>query len=189
MKRAGHLLLLLALLGCRSEMHNQPKYEALEQSDFFADEASARPLALGTIPRGFLRTNAAFYEGLSGSNLVTRLPLPLTRELLEVGRERYHIYCSVCHGFTGAGDGMIVNRGFPSPPSLHLDQLREAPLGHFYRVITYGYGVMFPYATRVEPADRWAIVAYLRTLQFAHAVQITNLPARVRAEIQEGDAQ
>lgn len=179
------LLLFIACAGCRLEMHDQPKYEALDQSTFFTDGASARPLVAGTIPRGFLRTNDLLFEGLRGTNLVEEIPVPLTRDLLETGRARYEIYCAVCHGLTGEGDGMIVQRGFPPPPSFHIERLREAPEGHFYRVITYGYGVMFPYAARVEPLERWAITAYIRTLQLSHFQYASELPMDVRARVEE----
>jgi mono/diheme cytochrome c family protein len=149
-------------------MYNQPGHKPLQASSFFKDGMSARPLPPGTVPRGFLQTNDLFYTGLQGTNLVEDIPLRVTREVLERGRERYNIYCSVCHDQNGEGNGMIVQRGFPRPPSYHIDRLRQAPAGHFYRVITYGYGVMYPYATRVAPEDRWAITAYIRALQLSH---------------------
>src|SRR5438067_9614077 len=108
--------------------------------------------------------------------LVTQLPVSLTPQLLARGRERYDIYCSMCHGRTGNGNGMIVQRGFPVPPSYHIDRLRNAPIGHFYDVITNGYGVMYSYAARVEPADRWAIAAYIRALQLSHDAKFDELP-------------
>jgi mono/diheme cytochrome c family protein len=89
----------------------------------------------------------------------------MTLPLIERGRERFNINCAPCHGFAGDGDGMIVSRGFPQPPSYHIDRLRSAPDGHFYDVISNGYGVMYSYADRVEPRDRWAITAYIRALQ------------------------
>jgi mono/diheme cytochrome c family protein len=177
--------ILLACGGCRLAMHDQPKHEALESSSFFKNGSSARPLLPGTIPRGYLRTNAAFFEALNGTNLVNELPMKPTRELLQRGRERFDIYCSVCHGLSGDGDGMIVQRGFPPPPSFHMDRLRQASVGHFYRVITYGYGVMFPYAVRVEPKDRWAIAAYIRALQLSRNATLASLPASVVSELEE----
>ncbi len=163
-------------------MHDQPKHRPLDASAFFADGMSARPLVAGTIARGYLRTNAAFFEGLAGAgtNLVEEIPLKLTPEVLQRGQERFNIYCSVCHGLTGEGNGMVVQRGFPQPLSYHTDRLREAPAGHFYRVMTYGYGAMFPYASRVTPNDRWAIVAYIRALQLSQSTTINELSPMVR---------
>jgi mono/diheme cytochrome c family protein len=102
---------------------------------------------------------------------------------LERGRERYDIFCSVCHGRTGEGNGMIVQRGFPPPPSYHIDRLREAPAGHFFHVITHGYGVMYSYATHVPPADRWAIAAYIRALQLSQHATIEEMPLDQRAKL------
>jgi mono/diheme cytochrome c family protein len=178
------VLLIISGASCRLEMHDQPKHQALESSAFFEDGSSARSLAIGTIPRGHLHTNQIYFEGLSGTNLTDELPVNLSREVLDRGQERFDIYCSVCHGLTGDGNGMIVQRGFPRPPSFHIDRLREAPLGHFYRVITYGYGVMFPYAIRVTPEDRWAIVAYIRALQLSQSAKLANVSATARAQLE-----
>ena len=120
--------------GCRLEMHDQPKRQAYQSSRFFDNGASSRPLLPGTVARGALRTNRAYFAGLRGTNLVTEIPMKITREFLERGRERFDIYCSVCHGLTGEGNGMIVQRGFPPPPSFHIDRLRDAPVGHFFGV-------------------------------------------------------
>ena len=186
MKRLLSLCLLMPLLaGCRLAMHNQPKHEPLESSSFFKDGASARPLVAGTIPRGYLHTNEALFEGLTGTNLVDSIPMKITPELIQRGRERFDIYCSVCHGLTGDGDGMVVQRGFPHPPSFHSERLREAPVGHFYRVITYGYGVMFPYAVRVPTEDRWAIVAYIRTLQLSQSIPEASLSASLKSKLDQ----
>jgi hypothetical protein len=114
---------------------------------------------------------------------MTRFPFPITRKVLLRGQERYNIYCSPCHGMTGDGDGMIVRRGFSQPPTYHQDRLRKAPVGHFFDVITNGFGAMYPYASRVEPEDRWAIVAYIRALQLARNAKLSDLPASERAEI------
>ncbi len=108
---------------------------------------------------------------------------PVTLALLERGRQRFDIYCSVCHGLAGYGDGQIVERGFPAPPSYHIDRLRKAPNQHFYDVITHGYGAMFSYAQRVAPPDRWAIVAYIRTLQASQNIPAAQLTAAERAHL------
>jgi mono/diheme cytochrome c family protein len=109
---------------------------------------------------------------------------PVTMALLERGRERFDVYCAPCHGRDGSGNGMIVQRGFPHPPSYYNDRLRNAPSQHFYDVITHGYGVMFPYADRVEPADRWAIAAYIRALQASVSATVADVPADQRSALQ-----
>lgn len=177
---------LLCGIGCRLEMHDQPKRAPYQSSQFFPDHAASRSLVAGTIPRGALRTNDLLYAGLRGTNLVEEIPLRVTRELVERGRERFEIYCAVCHGWTGDGNGMIVQRGFPPPPSFHIDRLREAPVGHLYRVITYGYGIMFSYAGRVTPEDRWAIVAYIRALELSSSFKLAELPESARAGLEGG---
>ena len=145
---------------------------------------ASRPLVSHTVARGELQEDEAFYTGKIGTNLVTTLPVPATRELLERGRERFEIYCSVCHGRTGEGNGMIVQRGFPVPPSYHIDRLREAPVGHFFDVMTQGYGIMYSYAERVKPQDRWAIAAYIRALQLSHNTKLAELPPAERAKLE-----
>ncbi|MFO1498547.1 MAG: cytochrome c [Verrucomicrobiota bacterium] len=156
---------MLVAVGCRQEMSNQPGHKPFRASSFFADGMAARSLPTGTIPRGFLRTNEGFYTGQIGTNLLDQIPLPVDDALLRRGRERFEIYCSLCHEDNGDGNGRIVQHGFPRPPSFQVARLRQAPVGHFYQVITYGYGVMYSYATRVAVNDRWAIAAYIRTLQ------------------------
>lgn len=176
--------LLLLMTGCRPDMFQQPRYNPLSSSDFFEDGAGSRPLVPGTIARGHLDEDGAFYTGKIGTNLVTTFPFAVTREVLERGRERYDIYCSVCHGRTGEGNGMIPQRGFPTPPSYHIDRLRQAPVGHFFDVMTQGYGVMYPYASRVEPKDRWAIAAYIRALQLSHDARLADAPSADRARLE-----
>jgi mono/diheme cytochrome c family protein len=115
---------------------------------------------------------------------LTHPPPPLTLALLRRGRERFDIFCAPCHGFTGTGNGMIVQRGFPDPPSYLSEKLREAPIQHFYDVITNGYGVMFSYAARVPPPDRWAIIAYIRALQASATAQVADIPPEIRKTFQ-----
>lgn len=188
MSRSFCLLMLSALLvltpGCRKDMFNQPRYNPLSSSDFFPDGAGSRPLVPGTVARGHLEEDEAFYTGKVGTNLVETFPFPITRAVLDRGRERFDIYCSVCHGGTGDGNGMIVQRGFPMPPSYHIDRLRQAPVGHFVDVINQGYGVMYSYAVRVEPADRWAIAAYVRALQLSHNAPLADVPSGERAKLE-----
>ena len=170
---------LLALFaGCRQDMYNQPRTKSYSESDFFQDGTTARPVPAHTVQYHAAPPNEAFATGLTNGLLVAQLPVRLTPALLERGRERYQIYCAVCHGLTGEGNGEIVRRGFPAPPSYHSDRLRNAPIGHFYDVITNGYGVMYSYAARVEPGDRWAIAAYIRALQLSQHASPADLPPR-----------
>ena len=153
---------------CRPDMMNQPKAKPLSESDFFSNGANARQPPAHTVPRGDAREDTAFYTGQTNGIYVTQLPIKLTHELMTRGRDRFEAICAECHDRTGSGNGMVVQRGFPQPPSFHVDRLRNAPIGHFFDVITNGYGVMYSYATRVEPEDRWAIAAYIRALQLSH---------------------
>jgi mono/diheme cytochrome c family protein len=173
----------LLCCGCRRGMFDNSRYRPFEQSPF--DHASiSRPSPPHTIARGQLEEDDLFYRGQIGTNLVQMLPVALSAQLLDRGRERFDIYCSVCHSRTGNGDGMIVERGFPRPPSFHIPRLREAPIGHFYNVITHGYGVMYSYASRVEPADRWAIAAYIRALQLSENATPADVPPNLRTQLQ-----
>jgi cytochrome c553 len=166
-------------------MFLQPSETPLERSDFFQDNHMAsRPLPPHTVARGHLDDDEAFYTGKIGDKLVTTFPMPITREVLLRGQERFDIYCAPCHGRTGDGNGMIPQRGYPVPPSYHIDRLRTAPVGHFFDVITHGYGVMYSYATRVDPADRWAIAAYIRALQISHDAKIADVPEQDRAQLE-----
>lgn len=150
------LILLIALGACIEDMVEQPKYTAYAPSPLWSDGASARPQVAGTVARGALEARRAAAH-----------PPKISAALVARGRERYEIFCSPCHGFTGQGDGRVVQRGFPVPPSYLSARLRAAPSRHFFDVITNGYGVMYPYGDRVPPADRWAITAYIRALQAA----------------------
>jgi mono/diheme cytochrome c family protein len=170
----------MALLvgACRQDMYNQPRTKPYSATDFFANGASARSVPLHAVEYHSALSNEAFSTGLSDGLLIAYLPAPLklTPELLQRGQERFDIYCAVCHGVTGAGDGEVVQRGFPAPPSYHGDRLRNAPLGHFYDVITNGYGVMYSYASRIEPQDRWAIAVYIRALQLSQHASPEDVP-------------
>jgi len=178
-------VLLVLTSSCRRDMFNQPSSKPLTQNDFFQDnQMASRPVVMHTVARGHLNEDEAFYTGKIGTNLVTTFPMPITPEILQRGRERYDIYCSVCHGRTGEGNGMIVQRGFPVPPSYHIDRLREAPVGHFFDVMTQGYGIMYSYAERVNPEDRWAIAAYIRALQLSYNAKLAELPAAERAKLE-----
>jgi hypothetical protein len=180
------ILFFLFLLGCRQDMHDQPRYEPLEGSTFFSDGRSARPLVEGTVARGQLRLDEHFHFGKVNGKLVDTFPFPITKEILERGRERYDIFCSPCHDRVGNGQGMIVQRGFRPPPSYHIDRLREAPVGHFYDVITNGFGAMYSYADRLPPRDRWAIVAYIRALQLSQHATLEDVPTEARYQLETG---
>jgi cytochrome c553 len=176
--------LLLLAVGCRQQMADQPRYNPLAKSTFFGDDRSARPLVEGTVAQGNLRDDERFYTGKSGGELVTALPLPLTRALLERGQDRFNIFCSPCHDRTGNGGGMVVQRGYRRPPAFHIDRLREAPIGHFFDVITKGFGAMPDYAAQVSPADRWAIAAYIRALQLSQHATLGDVPPPARQQLE-----
>ncbi|UCI29341.1 cytochrome c [Mesorhizobium sp. B4-1-4] len=173
--KARFALLLAAMLiaGCRQDMEDQPRYNPLAKSDQFADGMSARMPAKGTVARD-----------ADLSPVPDTFPYPITMALLQRGRQRFDIFCSPCHGRTGDGHGMIVQRGFPAPPSYHQDALRKATDRHIYDVITDGYGAMYSYAARVAPADRWAIVAYVRALQYSRDAPVAGLPESLRARLE-----
>jgi mono/diheme cytochrome c family protein len=174
------LLLTPLFVGCHRDMYEQPYKRPLEPSPLFADGNSARPLESNTVPREDPAHLGPEQTGWQDRQLVLDIPVPITPALLARGQERFGIYCAVCHGADGYGQGMIVQRGFPEPPSFHTDRLRQAPAGHFFDVITRGYGVMYPYASRVSPADRWAITAYIRALQLSQHAPAAALPPHLQ---------
>lgn len=208
-------LAVAAAAGCdRLDMYDQPRVEPYEASRFEKDGMSARGRVEDTIARGELREDDAFYRGTSGGRPVAVIPpqaLEIAYEqrraatrvigrpeptspptdaerrlaLLERGRDRYDIFCSACHGRLGDGDGMIVRRGFRRPPPFTLERLRNAPAGHYFDVITNGFGAMPSYASRIEPADRWAIIAYVRALQLRADAPLDDVPTDLRAKITE----
>jgi hypothetical protein len=172
----------MAALGCQ-EMRDQPRLDPLEASDFFDDGVASRPLPPGTVPRGHLNQDPRFAAGRDGNRLAERFPVEVTRKMLERGQERYNIFCAVCHGRVGDGLGMVVRRGFKQPPSYHTDRLRSAPPGYFFDVMTNGFGTMPSYAAQVEPADRWAIAAYIRALQLSQNATLADFPEGLRPEL------
>lgn len=186
----GGLALLVALLpiaACRQDMHDQPKYIALRPSDQFADGRSARPIPVGTVARGHLDADTAFYTGKRpDGTFVEALPFPLTKAVLLRGQQRYNIFCSPCHDRTGSGLGMVVRRGFRRPPSYHIDRLRQAPNGYLFDVMTTGFGAMPDFSVEIQPADRWAIVAYQRALQLAQMAKVDDVPAEAQAQLGAG---
>jgi mono/diheme cytochrome c family protein len=178
-------LVLLAAAGCRQDMHNQPKAIPLRESMFFKDTSSARPVVEGTVARGTLQDDAAFFTGKAGAVAVDALPFALTADVLDRGEQRFNIYCTPCHGLSGNGDGMIVRRGYRQPPSYHIDRLRAVPLGHFYDVMTNGFGAMPDYRAQISPRDRWAIAAYVRALQLSQHAAAAELSPEERQKLSQ----
>jgi mono/diheme cytochrome c family protein len=170
--------------GCRKGMVNQQYVRPLAEETFFKDGSGSRPIPPYTVARGELNEDQQFFEGKLGGQLVTTFPAPVTRQMIEHGRKGFDIYCAVCHGRTGEGDGMIVQRGFPAPPSLHEERLRKAPVGHFFDVITNGYGIMYPYASRVTTDERWDIIAYIRALQLSQHATLDDADPVNREQLQ-----
>lgn len=178
------------LVGCsfRLDMHIQPKIKTYRQNDFWGDQRGSRPLVEGTVARGELREDTYFYTGKNGDQPGTDMPFPVTKEVLERGQQRFNIYCTPCHGYVGDGNGMVVQRGFQRPPSYMEPRLLSAPIGHFYDVMTHGYGKMPDYAAQVAPVDRWKIAAYIRALQLSQHAPIADVPAGVKVP-EQGSAE
>ena len=178
------VLLLASGVACRQDMHDQPKYIPLRQSDFFADSRSERQLIEGTVARGHLNDDAAYYEGKGpDGKALAQFPFPVTKDVLERGQSRYNIYCAPCHDRLGEGNGMVVRRGYRHPPSYHIDRLRQAADGYIYDVITNGFGAMPDYAAQIPVRDRWTIVAYIRALQLSHNANVNDVPADQRGQL------
>jgi hypothetical protein len=169
--------------GCRQDMQDQPKLKPLAASKFFADGRASRGVIEDTVARGHLRTDSARFTGKVNGVEVTEFPFPITRADIRRGQERYDIFCSPCHSRVGDGQGMIVKRGFRQPASYHTDKLRQAPVGHFFDVVTNGFGAMPPYASRIPVDDRWRIIAYVRALQLSHTATVDDVPADRRGDL------
>ncbi|MBM3263118.1 MAG: cytochrome c [candidate division Zixibacteria bacterium] len=178
-------LLIAGLAACRQDMHDQPKSDPLEKSVFFKDGRASRPLVEGTVARGHLKLDEHFYTGKVNGVLATTFPFPVTMEVLQRGRDRFDIYCAPCHSKVGDGRGMIVQRGMKQPESYHSQRLREIAVGHFFDVMTNGFGAMYSYSERVSPQDRWAIAAYIRVLQLSQGANLRDLPAQDQQLIQQ----
>ncbi len=173
----------LALLpGCRQDMHNQPKFVPQRGTSFYADGRSVRPQVENTVARGQLHENSYFQTGLIGDHEGDGMPFPVTAEVLEKGQERYNIYCTPCHSRVGNGVGMIVQRGYAKAGNFHTARLQAAPLGHFFNVISNGYGAMPEYSAQVTVVDRWAIVAYIRALQLSQNATSADVPSGAHVE-------
>ena len=164
-------------------MHDQPRYKPLAASDFFSDHRSARPQVEGTVARGHLRIDEARYTGKINGENIDQFPFPITKADIERGQTRFNIYCTPCHGHLGDGNGMVVLRGFRQAASYYTDKLMKAPVGHFFDVITNGFGAMPSYASRIEPDDRWRVIAYIRALQLSETSKISDVPPDQRQNL------
>lgn len=171
------LIAVAAVMGCRQDMHNQPRYKPLAGSDFFADGRSARPAIAGTVARGHLQLDEARYTGKVNGAEVNEFPFAITRADLARGQERFNVYCSPCHGRLGDGQGMVVKRGFKAPPSYFSERVLKATIGHYFDVVTNGFGAMASYASRVPVDDRWRIIAYIKALQYSEQASVADVPA------------
>lgn len=187
---AALLVLGFGLSGCRQDMQNQPKFIPLRSNTFFPDQRSARDPVPGTVARDQLDEDTYFFTGKHGNVLGNELPDEIKKEVskqedlhhfLLHGQERYTIYCTPCHARVGDGRGMIVQRGYKQPPSFHEQRLRNAPLGHFFDVMSNGFGAMPDYAAQIKPADRWAIAAYIRVLQRSQNANPNDLSPQERS--------
>lgn len=168
----------MVLSGCRLDMHVQPKQNPFSRSDFYPDQRSERPPVEGTVARGQLHEDVYLYTGKINGNPGDVMPFPVTKEVLERGRERYNIFCAPCHSRVGDGTGFIPSRGFArTPPSFHIARLQKAPLGYIYDTITNGFGIMPDYASQIPVNDRWDIVAYVRALQLSQNAAMSDVPA------------
>lgn len=176
-------VMLLALTGCGRNMYEQARFEEDEPSTFFADGTSSQPLPEGVVSRSRGSVDEAFFTGQDDNGLLAEPPLEITQEVLERGQERYNIYCSPCHNYSGDGQGMIVQKGFVQPASFHEERLQASPVGYFFNVITNGYGRMYSYGSRVPPEDRWAIASYIKALQYSQTAPVADLPAGLRERL------
>ena len=189
--RGGVLIATLALgtalgVGCRQDMHDQPKIEPLEASAFFPDGRGSRPLVEGTVARSEPLGEPPYLTGKQGGQLVQQAPVAVSGAVLARGRERYNVFCSPCHDRVGTGNGMIVQRGYRQPPSFHDSRLRGEPDGYFFDIMTNGFGVMPNYAQQIPVADRWAITLYVRALQLSQDATLADVPAEKRATLDAG---
>jgi mono/diheme cytochrome c family protein len=174
------------LAGCRQDMHDQPKFIPLRGSDFYSDQRSARPIVDGAVPRGLLRADELLETGKVNGQDATEFPFAVTAQVLARGRERYDIFCAPCHDRTGQGNGMIVRRGYRQPPSFHVDRLRQSPVGHYFDVVTNGFGAMPDYREQLPVGDRWAVIAYIRALQLSAHATLNEVPPEQRNALAPG---
>lgn len=175
----------VALAGCRQQMADQPHKRPLEPSNFFDDGMASRPVLPGTVARSVEEPNKQRLNSKAEGKPVDGFPIEVTMEVLARGQERYEIFCSPCHDRLGTGQGMIVRRGFTPARSFHEPRLRDAPAGHFFEIITQGFGPMPSYADQLSEHDRWAVIAYIRALQFSRNVRLDQLPPEDRAKMKD----
>jgi mono/diheme cytochrome c family protein len=168
---------MLLLTACRQDMHTEPRYQPLAESGFFSDHRSARPQVEGTVARGQLRIDQARYTGKIDGEDIDQFPIPIAKADIERGQTRFNIYCTPCHGRVGDGNGMVVLRGFRQAASYYTDALEKAPVGHYFDVISNGFGAMPSYASRIQPDDRWRVIAYIRALQLSESATLNDVPA------------
>jgi mono/diheme cytochrome c family protein len=178
--------LLAFSLGCRQDMHDAPRYDPLEASAVFPKGSSAQPLIAGTVPRGFLNEDEHLQTGKVNGEPVNTFPFAITKADLDRGEERFNIFCTPCHGKTGEGNGMVVQRGYRQPPTYHSDRLREAPVAYFFDIMTNGFGVMPDYRSQIPVEDRWRIVAYIRALQLSQHASAADIPADELRRLESG---
>lgn len=181
----GLLGLSLLLAACGRNMHDQPRADTYSASPFFADGTSARPLIEGTVSRERGAIDPDFFDGQDENGLVAELPLALTVSLLQRGQERYNIYCSPCHNYNGNGQGVVVQKGFVQPASLHEQRLLDSPVGYYYNAMTNGFGRMYSYASRIPPEDRWAIAGYIKALQLSQNAFVDDIPENARMQLEQ----
>ena len=167
-------------------MHDQPKYSPLEESSFFADNTASRPPVAGTVPRGHLRDDELLYQGTVNGQAAEVFPFAIDEAVMTRGQDVFNAFCSPCHGRTGRGDGIVVKRGYTRPPDLTDENVRSQPIGHYFNVITNGFGAMPDHAAQVKVQDRWAIAAYLRALQMSASASIADVPPAERTRLEAG---
>jgi mono/diheme cytochrome c family protein len=186
LRHLAALIVLALATGCdMQDMWRQPKKEPLTPSTMFDNDMASRPVVPDTVARGQLRTNDVFYTGKIDGKDVETIPMPVTKEVLLHGQERFNIYCAPCHDRTGGGNGIVVQRGLRQPPSYHTEKLRTMAIGHFYDVMSNGFGTMRSYASQITPEDRWAIAAYVRALQFSEYAPAADVPAAELPKLKE----
>jgi len=178
------VLLALGVSACRQDMHDAPRYEAYEANSFYADGRASRETPGGTVARGWERADDLFYTGRdSAGEPSEQIPMPVTAQDMQRGRDRYNVYCTPCHGILGDGQGMVVQRGLKRAATYHDERLRGVKVGYLYDVVTNGFGAMQGYAEQIPARDRWLIVAYVRALQLSQHAQVAEVPSDKRAEL------
>jgi mono/diheme cytochrome c family protein len=180
------LVSLVLSASCRQDMHDAPRYDPLEASPVLMKGSSAQPLIAGTVPRGFLNADEHLSAGRVNGKTAETFPFPISRADLDRGEQRFNIYCSPCHGKTGEGNGMVVQRGYKQAASYHVDRLRQVPVGYLFDVISNGFGAMPDYRMQIVPEDRWRVVAYIRALQLSHNARTTDVPPGELEKLKSG---